>query len=96
MPSFVYLQVMSFGRPRTVIIVFLAIREATRNFYPGLLGLVYAVLPCRSSGAFYEDAPISNLLCALVIWLSLTFWGARSGGYLAVGFMSVWLPRLNS
>jgi hypothetical protein len=59
----------------TVIIVFLAIREATQNFYPSLLGaFVYAVLPMQVIYAhFMRTHLLSNLLCGLVIWLSLKF-----------------------
>jgi hypothetical protein len=57
----------------TMIIVFLAIREATRRFYPSLLGaFCYAVLPIQVIYAhFMRTHILSNLLCALVIWLSL-------------------------
>ena len=57
----------------TIIIVFLAIREATQSFYPSLVGaLCYAVLPMQVIYAhFMRTHILSNLLCALVIWLSL-------------------------
>jgi hypothetical protein len=57
----------------TIIVVFLAIREATRKFYPSLLGaLCYAILPMQVIYAhFMRTHILSNLLCALVIWLSL-------------------------
>jgi hypothetical protein len=57
----------------TIVIVFLAIREATRKFYPSFLGaLCYAVLPMQVIYAhFMRTHILSNLLCALVIWLSL-------------------------
>jgi hypothetical protein len=57
----------------TIIIVFLAIREATQSFYPSLLGtLCYAVLPMQVIYAhFMRTHTLSNLLCALVILLSL-------------------------
>jgi hypothetical protein len=57
----------------TIVIVFLAIREATRKFYPSLLGaLCYAVIPMQVIYAhFMRTHILSNLLCALVIWLSL-------------------------
>src|SRR5438132_13866656 len=57
----------------TIVIVFVAIREATRRFYPSLLGaLCYAVLPMQVIYAhFMRTHILSNLLCALVIWLSL-------------------------
>jgi hypothetical protein len=56
-----------------VVVVFLAIREATRTFYPSLIGAVcYAVLPMQVIYAhFMRTHILSNLLCALVIWLSL-------------------------
>jgi hypothetical protein len=57
----------------TILIVFLAIREATQKFYPSLVGaLCYAVLPMQVIYAhFMRTHILSNLLCALVIWLSL-------------------------
>jgi hypothetical protein len=59
----------------TVVIVFLAIKEATGAFYPSLLGaLCYAVLPMQVIYAhFMRTHLLSNLLCALVIWISLKF-----------------------
>ncbi|PYL23346.1 MAG: hypothetical protein DMF37_10065 [Verrucomicrobia bacterium] len=56
-----------------LVIVFLAIGEATHNFYPSFLGaLCYAVLPMQVIYAhFMRTHILSNLLCALVIWLSL-------------------------
>ena len=57
----------------TIIVVFLAIREATRKFYPSLLGaLCYTILPMQVIYAhFMRTHILSNLLCALIIWLSL-------------------------
>src|SRR5947199_4660109 len=57
----------------TIVIVFLAIREANQHFYASLLGaLCYAVLPMQVIYAhFMRTHILSNLLCALVIWLSL-------------------------
>jgi Dolichyl-phosphate-mannose-protein mannosyltransferase len=57
----------------TILIVFLATREATQKFYPSLLGaLVYAVLPMQVIYShFMRTHLLSNFLCALVIWLSL-------------------------
>jgi hypothetical protein len=57
----------------TIVVVFLAIREATQKFYPSLAGaLCYAVLPMHVIYAhFMRTHILSNLLCALVIWLSL-------------------------
>ena len=56
-----------------VVVVFLAIREATQKFYPSLVGaLCYAVVPMQVIYAhFMRTHILSNLLCALVIWLSL-------------------------
>ena len=75
----------------TIIIVFLAIREATRNFYPALLGaLLYAVLPMQVIYAhFMRTHLLSNLLCGLVIWLSLKFRKRQKWWMpLVVGFIS--------
>jgi hypothetical protein len=75
----------------TVIIVFLAIREATQNFYPSLLGaFVYAVLPMEVIYAhFMRTQLLSNLLCALAIWLSLKFRKSPKWWMLVlVGFIS--------
>jgi dolichyl-phosphate-mannose-protein mannosyltransferase len=57
----------------TIVIVFLAIREASRNFYASFVGaLCYSVLPMQVIYAhFMRTHILSNLLCALVIWLSL-------------------------
>jgi hypothetical protein len=57
----------------TIVIVFLAIREASQTFYASLPGaLCYAVLPMQVIYAhFMRTHILSNLLCALVIWLSL-------------------------
>jgi hypothetical protein len=57
----------------TIVIVFLAIREASQNFYASLAGtLCYAVIPMQVIYAhFMRTHILSNLLCALVIWLSL-------------------------
>ena len=57
----------------TIVIVFFAIKEATQTFYPSLIGaLCYAVLPMQVIYAhFMRTHILSNLLCALVIWLSL-------------------------
>lgn len=57
----------------TIIVVFLAIKEATKNFYSSLVGaLCYAVLPMQVIYAhFMRTHALSNLLCALVLWLSL-------------------------
>ena len=57
----------------TIVVVFLAIREATQKFYPSMLGaLCYAVIPMQVIYAhFMRTHILSNLLCALVIWLSL-------------------------
>jgi 4-amino-4-deoxy-L-arabinose transferase-like glycosyltransferase len=57
----------------TIVVIFLAIREATRNFHASLVGtLCYSVLPMQVIYAhFMRTHTLSNLLCALVIWLSL-------------------------
>src|ERR1700730_2455368 len=57
----------------TIVIVFVAIREATEEFYPSLVGaLCYAAIPMQVIYAhFMRTHILSNLLCALVIWLSL-------------------------
>ena len=57
----------------TIVVVFVAIREATQKFYPSFVGaLCYAVLPMQVIYAhFMRPHILSNLLCALVIWLSL-------------------------
>ena len=57
----------------TIIIVFLAIREATQKFYPSLVGaLCYTVIPMQVIYShFMRTHILSNLLCALVIWVSL-------------------------
>jgi len=75
----------------TVIVVFLAIRETTQDFYPSLLGaLCYAVLPMQVIYAhFMRTHLLSNLLCALVIWLSLKFRKRQRWWMLViVGFIS--------
>ncbi|MGH7982096.1 MAG: glycosyltransferase family 39 protein [Candidatus Udaeobacter sp.] len=57
----------------TISVVFLAIREATQKFYPSLVGaLCYTVIPMQVIYAhFMRTHILSNLLCALVIWMSL-------------------------
>ena len=57
----------------TIVVVFVAIREATQKFYSSLVGaLCYVVLPMQVIYAhFMRPHILSNLLCALVIWLSL-------------------------
>jgi hypothetical protein len=75
----------------TILIVFLAIREATRSFYPSLLGaLCYAVVPMQVIYAhFMRTHILSNLLCALIIWLSLKLWRYQQWPLLlAVGLIS--------
>ncbi len=75
----------------TIVIVFLAIREATRSFYPSLLGaLCYAVLPMQVIYAhFMRTHILSNLLCALVIWLSVKLRKSQSWQLLVlVGLIS--------
>jgi len=75
----------------TIVIVFLAIRETTRRFYPSLLGaLCYAVLPMQVIYAhFMRTHILSNLLCALVIWLSFKLRRSQSWQLLVlVGLIS--------
>jgi hypothetical protein len=75
----------------TVVIVFLAIREVTRRFYPSFGGaLCYAVLPMQVIYAhFMRTHILSNLLCALVILLSLKLRKSRPWPMLiAVGVVS--------
>ncbi len=75
----------------TIVIVFLAIRVATRSFYPSLLGaLCYAVLPMQVIYAhFMRTHILSNLLCALVIWLSVKLRKSQSWQLLVlVGLIS--------
>jgi hypothetical protein len=75
----------------TIVIVFLAIREATRKFYPSFLGaLCYAVLPMQVIYAhFMRTHILSNLLCALVIWLSFRLRKSQSWQLLfLVGLLS--------
>ena len=75
----------------TIIIVFLAIREATRRFYPSLIGaFCYAVLPMQVMYAhFMRTHILSNLLCALVIWLSFKLRKSQSWQLLVlVGLIS--------
>ena len=75
----------------TIIIVFLAIREATQNFYASFLGAcVYAVLPMQVIYAhFMRTHILGNLLCALVIWISLKLrtrqrlWLLLSAGFIS-------------
>jgi len=57
----------------TIIIIFLVVREASRNFYASLVGaLCYSVIPMQVIYAhFMRTHILSNLLCALVIWVSL-------------------------
>ena len=57
----------------TIVIVFFGVKEATRRFYPSVVGaLCYAILPMQVIYAhFMRTHILSNLLCALVIWLSL-------------------------
>jgi hypothetical protein len=74
-----------------IVVVFLAIREATQKFYPSLVGaLCYAVVPMQVIYAhFMRTHVLSNLLCALVIWLSLKLRKVRSWQLLlSVGLFS--------
>ncbi len=75
----------------TIIVVFLAIREATDKFYPSLVGaLCYAVIPMQVIYAhFMRPHILSNLLCAVVIWLSLKLRKSQSWQLLVfVGLIS--------
>ena len=75
----------------TIVIVFLAIREASRNFYASFVGaLCYSVLPMQVIYAhFMRTHILSNLLCALVIWISLKLrQSQRWQMLLAVGVIS--------
>src|SRR6266496_747860 len=75
----------------TIVIVFLAIREATRKFYPSFLGaLCYAVLPMQVIYAhFMRPHILSDLFCTLVIWLSLKIRQSQRGQVLlSVGLIS--------
>jgi len=75
----------------TVVVVFLTIREATRSFYPSLLGaFIYAVAPMQVIYAhFMRTHLLSNLLCAVVISLSLKFRKSQKWWMsLVVGFIS--------
>jgi hypothetical protein len=75
----------------TIIVVFLAIKEATQNLYPSLIGaLCYAVVPMQVIYAhFMRTHILTNLLCALVIWLSLKLRNSRRWQLLiTVGFIS--------
>src|SRR5438046_9466354 len=58
-----------------VVVVFLAIREATRKFLSSLLGVFcYAILRMQVIYAhFMRTHLLANLLWAMVIWLSLKF-----------------------
>jgi hypothetical protein len=75
----------------TVVVVFFAIREATQKFYPSLVGaLCYAVVPMQVIyGHFMRTHVLSNLLCTLVIWLSLKLRNSQGWQLLfAVGLIS--------
>jgi dolichyl-phosphate-mannose-protein mannosyltransferase len=74
-----------------VIIVFLAIRGATENFYASIFGaLLYAVLPMEVIYAHYmRPHVLSNLLCSLVLWLSVRLRKSRKWWlFLIVGVIS--------
>jgi len=75
----------------TIVVVFLAVREATEGFCPSLVGaLCYAVLPMQVIYAhFMRTHILSNLLCAVVIWLSLKIRKSQSWHLLVfVGLIS--------
>ena len=75
----------------TVIVVFFAIEVGTQQFYPSLLGaLCYAVLPMQVIYAhFMRPHVLTNLLCSLVILLSLkiqsrpTWWMLLGAGFIS-------------
>lgn len=73
-------QILFWGRVMSVafdvlaiLVVFLAAKEATKAFYPSLLGaLLYAIIPIQVIYAHYMRVHLlSNLLCAIVLWLSV-------------------------
>lgn len=75
----------------TIVIVFLAIEEATQHFYPSLVGaLCYAVVPMQVIYAhFMRTHILTNFLYALVIWLSIKLQKSRRWQLLiAAGFIS--------
>src|SRR6266513_886115 len=75
----------------TITVVFLAIKEATQKFYPSLVGaLCYTVIPMQVIYAhFMRPHILSNLLCAVVIWLSLKLRKSQSWQLLVfVGLIS--------
>ncbi len=75
----------------TIVIVFLAIKEVTHHFYPSIAGaLCYAVVPMQVIYAhFMRTHILTNLLCALVIWLSFKLRRSRRWQLLiALGFIS--------
>jgi hypothetical protein len=75
----------------TIVVVFLAIKEVTQNFYPSFVSaLCYAVVPMQVIYAhFMRTHILTNLLCALVIWLSVRLRKSRRWQLLiTVGFIS--------
>jgi Dolichyl-phosphate-mannose-protein mannosyltransferase len=56
-----------------IFVVFLAVYEATQSFFPAWFsGFLYAIIPMQVIYAhFMRTHVLSNLLCALVLWLSL-------------------------
>lgn len=56
-----------------ILVVFFAAKEATKAFYPSLLGaLLYAIIPIQVIYSHYMRVHLlSNLLCAIVLWLSV-------------------------
>jgi len=52
----------------TIVVLFLAIREATQKFYPSVLARSVTRYPNAGDlCSFYRTHIVSNLLCALVI-----------------------------
>jgi hypothetical protein len=75
----------------TILVIFLAAREAIGAFYPALLGcFVYAIAPIQVIYAhFMRPHVLANLLCACVLWLSFKL--MRRGNrwlFLAAGMLS--------
>jgi hypothetical protein len=74
-----------------ILLVFLAASEATQAFFPALLAaFIYSVIPIQVIYShFMRPHVLSNLLCALVLWLSLKLSKQRKWWFfLLVGFIS--------
>lgn len=75
----------------TILVVFLAVTEAVNAFYPALFGaFLYAVIPMQVIYAhFMRPHILSNLLCALVVWLSFKLIRTRKWWlFLSAGILS--------